>query len=186
MTVVVEVADERRGAAGVEHPLLDLGDGRGGFGQVDGDAHHLRSRLGQLDALPRGAGGVGRVGAGHRLHDHGRAAADLDAADARVADSDADGAVKPDAAHASLCAMNASIVRRRFRGEIDEGDARDVGELVAIDGRPGMDDACLEGEAFVAEGELQIVLLTLRERDGGGDGHAAGPELQTPELLRRG
>ena len=51
--VVVEVADERRRAAGVEHALLDLGHGRRRLGQVDGDAHHLRAGLGQLDALLR-------------------------------------------------------------------------------------------------------------------------------------
>jgi hypothetical protein len=31
----VEVADERCGHAGVEHSLLDLGNGRGGFGRPD-------------------------------------------------------------------------------------------------------------------------------------------------------
>ena len=86
----MEVADERRRAAGVEHPLLDLGHGRGGFGQVDGDAHHLGAGLGQLDALPRRRRGIGGVGHRHRLHDDGRAAADLD-----VADAHADGPVEP-------------------------------------------------------------------------------------------
>ena len=49
----MEVADERRLAAGVEHPLLDLGHGRRRFGHVDGDPHHLRARLRELDALLR-------------------------------------------------------------------------------------------------------------------------------------
>ena len=89
MAVVVEVADERRRAAGVEHPLLDLGDRGRRFRQVDRDAHHLRSGLGQLDALLRRRRGVGRIGHRHRLDDDRRAAADLDAADA-----DADGLVK--------------------------------------------------------------------------------------------
>ena len=89
VAVVVEVADERRRAAGVEHPLLDLGHGRRRFGQVHRDAHHLRSGLGQLDALLRRGRRVGRVGHRHRLHDDRRAAADLD-----VADAHADGAVE--------------------------------------------------------------------------------------------
>ena len=89
MAVVVEVADERRGAAGVEHPLLDFGHRRRRLRQVDGDAHHLRSGLSQLDALLRRRRRVGGVGHRHRLDDDGRAAADLDAADA-----DADGSVK--------------------------------------------------------------------------------------------
>ena len=84
MAVVVEVADERRRAAGVEHPLLDLRHGRGRFGQVDRDAHHFRAGLGQLDALLRGRARIGRVGHRHRLHDDRRAAAHLDAADAHA------------------------------------------------------------------------------------------------------
>ena len=71
--------------------LLDLGHRGRGFGQVDGDAHHLGAGLGELDALLRGGRRIGRVGHRHRLHDDRRAAADLDAADA-----DADGLVKPD------------------------------------------------------------------------------------------
>ena len=78
--VVMKVADERRRAAGVEHPLLDLRHGRGGFRRVDGHADHLRTGLRQLDALPGGRSRIGRVGERHALNDHGRAAADLDAA----------------------------------------------------------------------------------------------------------
>ena len=51
VAVVVEVADERRGDAGVQHPLLDLGHRRGRFRHVDGDPHHVGTGLGQLDAL---------------------------------------------------------------------------------------------------------------------------------------
>ena len=68
--------------AGVEHPLLDFGHGCRGLGNVDGDAHHLGAGLGQLDALLRRRRRVGGVGHGHRLNDDGRAAADLDGADA--------------------------------------------------------------------------------------------------------
>ena len=79
--VVVEVADERRRAPGIEHPLLDLGHGRGGDGDVHRDAHHLRSGFPQLDHLSRRCLRIGSVGHGHRLDDHGRPAADLYVAD---------------------------------------------------------------------------------------------------------
>ena len=78
--VVVEIADERRVASGVEHALLDLGDGGSRFGNVYGDAHHLRTCGGELEALLGGGRDVGGVGVGHRLDDDGRASADLDAA----------------------------------------------------------------------------------------------------------
>ena len=78
VTVVVEVADERRRHPGIEHALLDLGNRGGGFRHVDGDAHHLGSRLGELDALLRGPARIGGVGHRHRLHDDRRTAADLD------------------------------------------------------------------------------------------------------------
>ena len=81
VTVVVEVADERRGAAGVEHALLDFRHRRRRLGNVDRDAHHLRSRFGELDALRRRRARVRRIGHRHRLDDDRRAAADLDAAD---------------------------------------------------------------------------------------------------------
>ena len=82
VAVVMEVADERRRAAGVEHALLDFGHGRGRLGHVDGDAHHLGAGLPQLDALPRGRRRIRRVGHRHRLHDDRGAAADGDVADA--------------------------------------------------------------------------------------------------------
>ena len=71
MAVVVEVADERRGAAGVEHPLLDFGNRGGRLRQVHRDAHHLRSGFGQLDALLRRRRRIRRVGHRHRLDDEG-------------------------------------------------------------------------------------------------------------------
>jgi hypothetical protein len=77
----VEVADQRRGDARVAHALLDLGDGGRSFRHVDRDADHLRSGLGELDALTRRRRRVGRVGHRHRLHDDGSAAADEDGAD---------------------------------------------------------------------------------------------------------
>ena len=78
VAVVVKVADERSGHAGVEHPLLDFGDGLRGFRQVHRHADHLRPGLGQLDALSGRRRGIRRVGHGHRLDDDGRAATDLD------------------------------------------------------------------------------------------------------------
>ena len=81
VAVVVKIADERSFAAGVEHALLDFGDGGGGFRNVHGDADHLRAGGGQLDALLHGGGDVGRVGIGHGLDDDGRAAADGHVAD---------------------------------------------------------------------------------------------------------
>ena len=80
----MEVADQRRGDAGVEHAPLDLGNRGRGLGQVDRDADHLGSRLGQLDALLGRAGGIRGVGHRHRLDDDRRTAADLDAADANA------------------------------------------------------------------------------------------------------
>ena len=61
----MEVADERGTDAGIEHALLDLGYGGRRFRQVDGHADHLRAGLGELDALARGAGGIGRVSHRH-------------------------------------------------------------------------------------------------------------------------
>ena len=81
MPVVVEVADERRVASGVDHPLLDLGHRRGRLRQVDGDAHHFRSGFGQLDTLNGRRARVGGVRHRHRLDDDGRAATHLNAPD---------------------------------------------------------------------------------------------------------
>ena len=94
VAVVVEVADERRGDAGIEHALLDCGHRGRRFGQVHRDAHELRARLRQLDALPRGRLDVGRVGVRHRLDGDRRAAADLDRPDLH-----ANGFMKPDGKH---------------------------------------------------------------------------------------
>jgi hypothetical protein len=80
VAVVVKIADERGVASGVQHALLDFGDGRGGFGNVDGDAHHLRSGRSELHTLLRGGGDIGGVGIGHGLNDDRRAAAHVHAA----------------------------------------------------------------------------------------------------------
>ena len=81
MTVVVEVADERRGDAGIEHPALDFRDGGRGLRQVHRHAHHLGSRFGELDALLRGRGGIRRIRHSHRLDDNRRTSTDLDGPD---------------------------------------------------------------------------------------------------------
>ena len=81
VAVVVEVADERRLASGVEHPPLDLGHRGGGLGEIDRDPHHVGSGFGKLDALLSRGSRVGGIGHRHRLHDDRRAAANLDATD---------------------------------------------------------------------------------------------------------
>ena len=78
----MEVADERSRHARVEHALLDLGDGRRGFRQVDGDAHHLGAGLCQLDALASCGLRIRGIRHRHRLHDDRRSTADLYRADA--------------------------------------------------------------------------------------------------------
>ena len=84
VAVVVEIADERRRAAGVEHALLDLGNGGRRLRKIDGDAHHLRPRLRELDALARGRLRIRRIGHRHRLDDDRGAAAHLHATDAHT------------------------------------------------------------------------------------------------------
>ncbi len=72
--------------------LADLRHGGGGLVAVDGDAHQLRARAGELRDLRHRAVDVGRVGVGHGLHDDRRAAAHRDGALA-LAHRDADRAV---------------------------------------------------------------------------------------------
>ena len=61
--------------------FLISGNGCGGFRHVHGDADKFRAGLREFEALLRGGGDVGSVRVGHGLHDHGRAAADLNLAD---------------------------------------------------------------------------------------------------------
>ena len=81
VAVVMEIADERDVAAGIEQALFDFGDGGGGFGNIYGDADEFRAGLGEFEALLGGGGDVDGVRVGHGLDDDGRAAADLDFAD---------------------------------------------------------------------------------------------------------
>ncbi len=87
----MEVADERNRAAGVEHPLLDLGNGGRRLRQVHGDANHLGAGRGQFDALLGRRARVGRIRHRHRLDDDWRTSAHL-----KAADLDSDRLVKSD------------------------------------------------------------------------------------------
>src|SRR5262245_9432929 len=81
MTVVMEVADERRGDASIDHALLDFGNRRGRLRCIHRDPHHVRACAGQLDALLSGGFRIDGIRHRHRLNDNRRAAADLHAAD---------------------------------------------------------------------------------------------------------
>src|SRR5947208_2868746 len=80
----------------IEYASLALRPRRGGRRNIDADAHHLGSGVGQLDALRRRRLRIRRVGHRHRLNDDGRAAADLQASD-----SYADRLVQSDEVHRS-------------------------------------------------------------------------------------
>ena len=84
VAVVMEVADERRLAAGIEHSAFDLGDSGSRFRHVDRDADEFRPRFRQLDALARGGGRVHRIGHRHRLDGDGRTPANLQVPDAHA------------------------------------------------------------------------------------------------------
>ena len=79
--VVMEIADDRRGASQIAQPGHNFRDRRGRFRHVHRDAHKFRARVGQLFALRDGAGNVRCVRVGHRLDDDRRAAANLVLAD---------------------------------------------------------------------------------------------------------
>jgi hypothetical protein len=91
MSVVVKVADERHGAAGVEQPLSDFGDRLRGLRSIHRDPYEFGSRFGEFLALTRRGRRIGGVGHRHALDDHWRATTDLNMADAH-----ADGAVQAD------------------------------------------------------------------------------------------
>src|SRR4029079_4616589 len=102
---------------------------------------------GRAGAPGPGTGGVGRVGAGHRLDDDRGAAADLHRARA-AADADADGtmhanhghgntwpAPRAAAARPELSSVSKHVQpdemlddRPRLRRRIDEGEPRDIGD----------------------------------------------------------
>ena len=78
--VVVEVADKWDIQPAIFQSLPDLGDGLCRFVVVDSDPHFLRTSLEQCGDLIRRAGGIRRIGVGHRLHHDGRGGADRDTA----------------------------------------------------------------------------------------------------------
>ena len=78
----MKVSDERRGAARVDHSLLDLGDGRSRGGLIHRHSHELGAGRGEFDALASGGGRVCRVGQGHRLHGDRCATTNADVTDA--------------------------------------------------------------------------------------------------------
>ncbi len=94
VAVVMEIANEGCVAPLIQHPLLDLGNRGGGLRGVDGDAHHLGSGRGELDALACRRRRVGGVRHRHRLHDDRGAAAHVDTPDAH-----ADGLVNAERLH---------------------------------------------------------------------------------------
>ena len=94
VAVVMEIADERRGDARIEHALLDRRHRRCRLRQIHRDAHELGAGLRELDALPRRRVDVGRVGVRHRLDGNRSAAADLNRPDLY-----ADSLMKPDGKH---------------------------------------------------------------------------------------
>ena len=141
----------------------------------------------------RGAGGVGGVGVGHRLHDDRRAAADLHRARA-AADADADGTMHANHGHGNTAPatgrrrdqrpsantsrpMKCSMIASVSGGGFDEGEAGDVGDVVAVDDGAAVHDAGAHRDDLVVEGEPQIVDVRRRERHGRDHGEAAGTEL---------
>jgi hypothetical protein len=75
VAVVMEVADQGHIDAHFVELVANVRHSLGGFGGVDGDAHHLGASDGQLFDLDGGADHVDRVGVGHGLHAHRCAAA---------------------------------------------------------------------------------------------------------------
>ena len=86
VTVVVEIADQRRVHAEDIEPLADVRHGGRGLGTIDGDAHQLGAGARERSDLSGRRLDIGRVGIGHRLDDDRGIAAQRD-----VADPDRDG-----------------------------------------------------------------------------------------------
>ena len=78
---IVEVADDRHVDAHPVEAFLDVRHGGCGLVAVDRDAHDLRAGARQRRHLGGGAGNIGGVRIGHRLHDDRGVAADGHAAD---------------------------------------------------------------------------------------------------------
>ena len=173
VAVVVEVADERREAPGVEQALLDLRDGGRRVGPIDRDAHELGPRPRQLEALAGRRRGVGRVGVRHRLDDDRRAASDLDPADLH-----ADGPCRAAGALplSSDVAPAGSLRRARWRRVLEVIDDRpdqagdgvvrghDRGVNAALLGRFGRDRADRRDDGRVQQVGRLLLPVEARER----------------------
>ena len=77
LAVEMKITNQRRVATHVVQPLADFGHFGRRFRAVDSDAHHFRAGIAQFFHLLRGAGRIGGVGVGHRLHHHRRFCAHL-------------------------------------------------------------------------------------------------------------
>jgi hypothetical protein len=69
VAVVVKIADDRDIHAGIGDARCDFRDGGCRFIRIHRDTHQLRTGVRQRDDLSCRAGGVRRIGVGHRLHD---------------------------------------------------------------------------------------------------------------------
>ena len=81
----MKIADQWHAAAEHVEALADQRHRGSGFQGVDGKTHQLGSGIGELLHLAHGAADVDGVGIGHRLHRHGRIAADQYIADPHLA-----------------------------------------------------------------------------------------------------
>ena len=78
VAVEMEIAHQRHRHAHAVQLLADIGYGLRRLGRVDRDTHHLRARERQFLHLDGCANGIDRVGVGHGLDAHRRAAANGD------------------------------------------------------------------------------------------------------------
>ena len=76
VAVEMKVADQRHPAAQRVETIANARHRSGGFQRVDGDPHQLRPGLGERLNLAHGGCDIDGIGVGHRLHHHGRIAAD--------------------------------------------------------------------------------------------------------------
>ena len=81
VSVEVKVADQRHAHAHAFEALAHFRHGTRRVRAVHGDAHQFRTGARQVRHLRGGGHGIRRVGVGHGLHHHRRAAADGNGAD---------------------------------------------------------------------------------------------------------
>ena len=85
VAVEMKVADQRHPAAQRVETITDARHRSRRFQRVDGDPHQLRPGLGKRLHLLHGGRDVDGIGVGHRLHHHGRIAADQHLTDPHLA-----------------------------------------------------------------------------------------------------